>query len=340
MSNSTTKFWQTTVPEERPEWSEERFRQACSYWQSKILLTALRLDLFTVLADQDLSAAALTTRLGAAERGLTALLDALVALGLLTKQDHRYTNTPFARTALDRTKPSFCGYTPLFDAHCWKLWDELEDTVRSGSCPGHDSVFHADPVGTELLLRGLHADALRLAPALAARLDLRRRRRMLDLGGGAGTYAITFCQTQPGLSAVIFDLPGPLTLAYELVSAAGLTDHISLVVGDFRTATLPRGFDLVLLSNILHGQSAETNQQILSEVFAVLEPGGELVLRDVLMNEDRTTPVFGALFAVNLVLHSPAGRCYTYREVSSWLAAAGFHDLEVLETNAVLRAFK
>ena len=163
---------------------------------------------------------------------------------------------------------------------------------------------------------------------------------MLDLGGGAGTYAITFCQTQPGLSAVIFDLPGPLTLAYELVSTAGLTDRISLVVGDFRTATLPRGFDLALLSNILHGQSAETNQQILTEVFTTLEPGGELILRDVLMNEDRTTPVFGALFAVNLLLHSPAGRCYTYSEVSSWLAAAGFHDLEVLETNAVLRAFK
>src|SRR5260221_7440561 len=197
MSNSTTKFWQATVPEEQPEWSEERFRQACSYWQSKILLTALRLDLFTVLAGQDLSAAVLATRLGAAERGLAALLDALVALGLLTKQDHRYANTPFARTALDRTKPSFCGYTPLFDAHCWELWGQLEDTVRSGSCPGQDTLFHADPVGTELLLRGLHADALRLAPALAARLDLGHHRRMLDLGGGAGTYAITFCQAQP-----------------------------------------------------------------------------------------------------------------------------------------------
>ncbi len=339
MSSSTTKFWQTTVPEARPEWTEEQFRQACSYWQSKILLTALRLDLFTVLADQDLSAIVLAARLGAAERGLAVLLDALVALGLLTKQDHCYANTPFARTALDRTKPSFCGYAPLFDAHCWDLWGQLEDMVRGRGRPAHDAVFHADPVGTELLLRGLHADALRLAPALAARLDLERRRRMLDLGGGGGTYAITFCQTQPRLSAVIFDLPGPLTLAYQLVSAAGLTDRISLVVGDFRTAPLPQGFDLAFLSNILHGQSAETNQRLLSAVFAALDLGGELILRDVLMNEDRTTPVFGALFAVNLLLHG-AGRCYTFREVQSWLTAAGFHDLEVLETNAVLRAFK
>src|SRR5262249_24440911 len=203
-----------------------------------------------------------------------------------------------------------------------------------------DSLFHADAVGTELLLRGLHADALRLAPVLAARLDLGQRRRMLDLGGGTGAYAITFCQAHPRLSAVVFDLPGPLTLAYELVSAAGLTDRIGLVVGDFRTAALPRGFDLALLSNILHGQSAETNQQILTAVYAALEPGGELILRDVLMDEDRTTPMFGALFTVNLVLHSPAGRCYTYNEVKSWLMAAGFHDLEVLETNAALRAFK
>jgi SAM-dependent methyltransferase len=334
------KFWRSAVPEERPEWSEERFRQACSYWQSKILLTALRLDLFTVLADQALDATTLATQLGAAERGLTALLDALVALGLLTKQNYRYANTPFARTALDRTKPSFCGYTPLFEAQCWELWGELETTIRKGSCPGQDALFHADPVGTELLLRGLHADALRLAPALAARLDLERRRRMLDLGGGAGTYAITFCQAQPELRAVIFDLPGPLTLAHQLVSAAGLTDRICLVAGDFRTAPLPQGFDLALLSNILHGQSAETNQQLLAAVFAALEPGGELVLRDVLMNDDRTTPVFGALFTVNLLLHTPAGRCYTYNEVSNWFSAAGFHDLEILETNAALRAFK
>jgi SAM-dependent methyltransferase len=340
MSDSTTKFWQATVPEERPEWSEERFRQASSYWQSKILLTALRLDLFTVLADQALSATALADRLGAAERGITILLDALVALGLLVKQEHRYANTPFASVALDRTKPSFCGYMPLLDAHSWELWGRLEDTIRSGSCPGQDTLFHADPLGTELLLRGLHADALRLAPALVARLDLGRHRRLLDLGGGAGTYAITFCQAHAGLTAVIFDLPGPLALTQSLISAAGLTDRISLIAGDFRTDALPRGFDLVLLSNVLHGQSAETNQRILVEVYGTLEPGGELVLRDVLMNEDRTSPAFGALFTVNLLLHSAAGRCYTFAEVSGWLAAVGFHDLEVLEANAVLRAFK
>jgi len=340
MSDSTGKFWQATVPEERLEWNEERFRQACSYWQSKILLTALRFDIFTALADQTLSAAALATQLGATERGLATLLDALVALGLLVKQEHLYANTPFASVALDRSKPSFCGYMPLFDAYCWDLWGQLEDTIRSGSCRGQDTLFSADLLGTELLLRGLHADALSLAPALAARLDLGQRRRLLDLGGGAGTYAIAFCQTSPELTAVLFDLPGPLALAQTVVAAAGLTDRITLVAGDFHTDTLPRGFDLVLLSNILHGQSEETNQRILHEVHGALEPAGELILRDVLMNEARTSPRFGALFAVNLLLHSASGRCYTFAEVSGWLTKAGFRDLEVLEANAVLRAHK
>src|SRR4030095_1991499 len=104
-----------------------------------------------------------------------------------------------------------------------------------------------DPIGTELLLRGLHADALRLAPALAARLNLGRHRRLLDLGGGAGTYAITFCQAHRQLTAVIFDLPEPLTLADKLVAEAGLTDRISLIAGDFRTDPLPGGFDVALL---------------------------------------------------------------------------------------------
>jgi ubiquinone/menaquinone biosynthesis C-methylase UbiE len=300
----------------------------------------LRLDLFTVLADQALSAAALAARLGATERGLATLLDALVALGLLVKQDDHYTNTPFANVALDRSKPSFCGYIPLFDAHCWELWGQLEDTICSGSNSAQDLLFHADPIGTELLLRGLHADALRLAPALAARFALGRRRRLLDLGGGAGTYAITFCQASPRLTAVLFDLPGPLALAQRLVSAAGLTDRITLIAGDFRTDALPRDFDLVLLSNVLHGQSVETNQRILSEVYRALEPEGELILRDVLMNEERTIPAFGALFAVNLLLHSAEGRCYTFSEVSEWLTEVGFRDLEVFEASAVLRALK
>jgi len=340
MNSSTTRFWQATVPEERPEWSEERFRQASSYWQSKILLTALRLDVFTTLADQALSAATLAERLGAAERGLTILLDALVALGLLVKQEHCYANTPFASVALDRTKPSFCGYMPLLDAHCWELWGRMEDTIRGGTNPAQDAVFHADALGTELLLRGLHADALRLAPALAARLDLGRRRRLLDLGGGAGTYAIVFCQANPGLTAVLFDLPGPLALAQSVISAAGLLDRITLTAGDFRTDALPRGFDLVLLSNVLHGQSAETNRRLLGEVYGALEPGGGLVVRDVLMAADRTGPTFGALFAVNLLLHSAAGRCYTLSEVGDWLARAGFRDPQVLEADAVLRAVK
>src|SRR5262245_45886359 len=129
MSNSTMKFWQATVGEEQPEWNEERFRQACSYWQSKILLTALRLDLFTVLADQALSVTTLATRLRTAERGLSALLDALVALGLLTKQDHSYANTPFTSAALDRTKPAFCGYTPLYYARCVDLWSDVDDRL-------------------------------------------------------------------------------------------------------------------------------------------------------------------------------------------------------------------
>src|SRR5262245_11118893 len=340
MSDSTAKFWQATVAEGRPEWSEERFRQACSYWQSKILLTALRLDLFTALAEQALDAATLAARVGATERGLTTLLDALVALGLLVKQDRRYANTPFASAALDRRKPSFCGYIPLFDAHCWELWGRLEDTIRGGTNPAQDAVFHADALGTELLLRGLHADALRLAPALAARLELGRRRRLLDLGGGAGTYAIVFCQANPGLTAVLFDLPGPLALAQSVISAAGLLDRITLTAGDFRTDALPRGFDLVLLSNVLHGQSAETNRRLLGEVYGALEPGGELVVRDVLMAADRTGPTFGALFAVNLLLHSAAGQCYTFSEVGDWLARAGFRDPQVLEADAVLRAVK
>src|SRR5262245_9119333 len=340
MSDSTGKFWQATVAEERPEWSEERFRQACSYWQSKILLTALRFDLFTMLADQALSAAALATQIGATERGLATLLDALVALGLLVKQEHRYANTPFANVALDRRKPSFCGYMPLFDAYCWELWGQLEDTIRSGSGRGQDTLFSADALGTELLLRGLHADALHLALALAARLDLKQRRRLLDLGGGAGTYAIAFCQASPELTAVLFDLPGPVALAQTVVSAAGLTERITFVAGDFRTDALPGGFDLVLLSNILHSQSEETNQRILRQVYDALDPAGELIVRDVLMNEDHTGPTFGALFTVNLLLHSASGRCYTFSEISGWLTKAGFRELEVLEANAVLRASK
>ena len=258
-----------------------------------------------------------------------------MALGLLVKQDHRYANT-LLPVSLWIVTSRLCGYCRS-SMPTAGVWGQLNRSVAV--LPGQDTLF--SQIRSARSSCCVAYTLTRFAGSgPGCRLDLRQRRRLLDLGGGAGTYTIAFCQASPELTAVLFDLPGPLALAQTVVSAAGLTDRVTLVAGDFHTDALPRGFDLVLLSNILHGRSEEINQHILREVYRVLEPAGELIVRDVLMNDDRTSPTFGALFAVNLLLHSASGRCYTFSEFSGWLTKIGFRDLEVLETNAVVRARK
>src|SRR5208337_3182028 len=158
--------------------------------------------------------------------------------------------------------------------------------------------------------------------------DLGRFKRLLDIGGGSGTYTIAFLRRNPAMTAVIFDLENVIPMAAERISKERIKDRVDLVAGDFYKDKLPEGCDLALLSAIIHQNSQERNLDLYTKIFFALEPGGTLLIRDHIMDESRTKPPAGAMFAINMLVNTPGGDTYTFKEVREGLESAGFTNVQ------------
>lgn len=310
------------------------------YWESKILLTAAKLDLFSVLGEKDKTGAELARQVGADERALGLLLNALVAMKILTKDGERYANTEVARNHLVRSASRYVGHLLLLQDAEWNHWGKLEETVRTGRSPVVQHLFQTDPELGANVLSVLDRIGQQSGPDLAKRLALSQAQVMLDLGGGAGTNAIAFCKVYPGLTAVIFDLPQSLKVAERAVKEAGLDGRIALKAGDFNADPLGGPYDVILMSDILHYQGFEANAALVKKAQGHLRSGGKLVIKDRFLNESRTGPAWVTAFAVHIMVNTEQGRCYTVGEARQWMEAAGFEAVEELEPTAVVQGIK
>ncbi len=310
------------------------------YWETKILLTAVRLDLFTALDGKPRAAREVAERLGLHEPTLTLLLNALVAMRLLAKDTDRFCNSSVAEKHLVRHSPQYIGHLLLLHDAEWNNWGKLEETIRTGKRSVDRHVFETDPeLGTNVLAV-LHRIGQQSGPDFARRLQLTGAVRMLDLGGGAGTNAIAFCQAYPELTATVFDLPATLRLTEKTVKDAGLESRIALVPGDFNRDSLGGPYDLVLMSDILHYQTFETNAALVKKVFGHLKPGGRLLIKDRFLDEAGTGPAWTTAFAVHILVNTQQGGCYTCAAAMQWMTNAGFTDATELEKTAVVQGMK
>ncbi len=310
------------------------------YWETKILLTAVKLDVFSLLDGQGRSAAELAQRLGADERALELLLNALVAIRLLSKSGQVYANTPVALTHLVKHGPQYVGHLLLLHDAEWENWGKLEEAIKSGRSPVSRHVFETDPALGANVLSVLHRIGQQSGPDLAKRLGLNEARTMLDLGGGAGTNAIAFCRVYPTLSATVFDLATTLPLTERTVKEAGLEGRISLKSGDFNRDALGGPYDVVLMSDILHYQNLATNAALVKKIHGHLNPGGRLVIKDRFLDASGTSPAWTAAFAVHILVNTEQGACYRTAEAMQWMHDGGYVAVEELERTAVVQGFK
>ena len=314
--------------------------QLGNYWETKILLTAVRLDVFSVLDGKPKTAEEAAGRIGAHEPTLVLLLNALVALRLLTKTGERYGNTSAAQTHLVRHSPQYIGHLLLLHDAEWNNWGKLEETIRSGNRTVDRHVFETDPALGANVLAVLHRIGRQSGPELAKRLALQGQRHLLDLGGGAGTNAIAFCQVYPKLIATVFDLPATLPLTEKTVKDAGFEARIALRAGDFNQDGLGGPYDVVLMSDILHYQTYETNQALVKKVSDHLAPGGRLIIKDRFLDESGTGPAWTTAFAVHILVNTQEGACYKTADAMQWMTRAGFSSIEELEQTAVVQGIK
>jgi SAM-dependent methyltransferase len=295
------------------------------YVESRILHAAVTLKLFDVLDASGRTADEIAAALGSNARATTLLLNALVAMRLVRKQGERFTETDTSRAFLTTTSPTSYAAMVRFDAALWPLWERLADTVRSGEPARAPDVFQRTEEETALFIDAMASlvQARGDARVLAETLDLASARRLLDVGAGPGTYPVELCRRHPHLQVTIFDLPGTLAVTRRHLADSGLEDRIRLVPGDYRRDALPSGFDVVFLSNIIHGENEDTNRALMRKVHGALEPGGKVLIKDHVTDDSGTSPAAAAIFSIAMLLFT-RGRDYAYGEIRAWLLEAGF----------------
>jgi SAM-dependent methyltransferase len=263
------------------------------------------------------TAAAVAQAAGADPRALAMLLNALTALGLLTKDGELFRCTE-AGAALGRERAGL-----MHMVHLWDTWSTLTACVRTGT-----SARTGPPGGQAAdFMAAMHARATPIARDAARLLDAGRVRRLLDVGGGPATFAIAFAQANPELRADVLDLAPVVPIAQGHVREAGLQDRVRVRAGDLRTGDLGEGYDLVLVSAICHMLDEDGNRDLLRRCGRALVPGGRVAIREFILDPDRAGPPTAALFALNMLVGTARGNTYTEADYRAWLEEAGFQDL-------------
>jgi SAM-dependent methyltransferase len=310
------------------------------YWETKILLTGVKLEVFTILDGKELSAGEIAHRIHADAERLQLLMNALVAMRVLTKQGDRFANTQFAQTYLVKTTSLYVGHLLVLQDAEWDNWGRLEETVRTGRSPVTRHLFETNPGLGANVLSVLDRIGQYSGPELARRLKLDSIATLLDLGGGAATNAIAFCQAYPALKATVFDLPDTLRMAERRVKEAGLESRIDLMPGDFNRDGWGGPYDAVLMSDILHYQGLAANAHLVKRVYSHLRPGGRLIIKDRFLDEAGTSPAWATAFAVHILVNTEQGRCFKVSEAIDWMTKAGFQSVSEVEQTAVVQGFK
>lgn len=299
------------------------------FMRSRVILTAAELDFFTQLDEKTTGAAELAEAAGLDLKATTRVLDCLVTFDLLSKKDGRYHVTE-SGSLLSTQHPETIRPMVLHQNHMWDNWSHLTEAVREGANrerirpPEQRGQTQVDFIGA------MHVVGESLAKEIAAGYDASRFHSLLDIGGASGTYTIAFLEQNPGLKGVLFDLPDVVEMARERLRTANVADRVTLHPGNFYQDDLPTGCDLVWLSAIIHQNSIKQNQELFSKIHHALEPGGVLLIRDHIMDEDRVDPPLGALFALNMLVGTDGGDTYTLAEVVSGLAEAGFEGVKLV----------
>lgn len=302
---------------------------AAGYMASKQLFAANQLGIFEAMADTPADLAALAARTGLTPRAARISVDAMVALGFVERTGDLYRNGEAVQTFLaGRPGPDLRPYLRLADEILYPTFEALAEALGSG--PPREA-FELDEAKQQVLSAGIEAILAGPAAALGHVVDLSDRRRLLDIGGGTGSWTIALARQYPQLHATIVDLR--TETASERAAAAELSDRVDVVTADVLTDELPDGYDAFLVSNLVHYWAPDTNVDLLQRIRQVAPTGARLLLVDFWTDPTHTEPVEAALMAGNFAVNLKDGDVYSVEEVTDWLTPTGWHVDDHLPLN-------
>ena len=295
-----------------------------------VVAAAAEMGVFGSLAGAPRTAEAVAAACGASSRAVTILLDALAALGVLEKTGDAYSVAVPLRAALDPAGPDSVLPMILHQANCLRRWSRLAWTARADAPSDPGPSILGPAADLESFIQAMNVVSGPVADGLIASIDTGPVAHVLDIGGASGTWTLAWLRAHPGARATIFDLPEVVPMARARIAAAGVADRVGFAGGDYLRDPLPSGADVAWISAIVHQHSRGENRGLYRRAAAALVPGGRVLIRDIVMDPARTTPVAGALFAVNMLAATPGGGTWTLGEYREDLEAAGFSDVRLL----------
>jgi SAM-dependent methyltransferase len=315
---------------------------AFGFWQSKVLLTAVEMGLFTKLANQRLTGAELGSRLKLHRRGIADFFDALVAMKFLGREGDgpqaTYFNTPEGALFLDEASPRYIGgILVMLNARLFRFWNDLPEALKTGQ--PQNEIKH----GQKGLFEELYSDLPRLEQfmgamtglsrinfeAFAEKFDFSRFQTLCDIGGATGLLSIEVAKRHPHLKCVSFDLPVVELIAKKHIAAAGLENRVNAVSGDFFKDPLPQA-DIITMGMILHDWNLEKKMHLISSAYDVLPPGGALVAIEALIDDERRENVQGLLMSLNMLIEFGDAFDYSGADFRKWCGEVGFKRFEVI----------
>jgi len=306
---------------------------ACSFYDSAVLFGSLELGIFTVLAesgDNGKDVEGLSAENNLDTRCCRLLLDACVAAGLLEKRNDRYTNTPESNAFLVSGQPAYLGEAVRYNSDVYPAWGNLAELVRTGK-PVENPELHLgkDRERTRRFVLSMHGRCMAIGRAVVPMLDLDGKNRLLDVGGGPGTYSALIAGRNPGIHCTVMDLSPIVEIAAGLVNDENIRDRVSFIGGDYHYTPFPGYMDAVLFFGVLHQESAGNIRMLLEKAYNSMKPGGVVYILDMMTDETRTNPGFSAMFAVNMALTTEAGWVFSDSEIKEWLKDAGFDNIKL-----------
>lgn len=316
----------------------ERIMQlGLGFMGSKTLLSAIELGLFTELAVAPMNAEQLTTRLGLHPRSARDFFDALVALGMLEREEDLYRNTPETDQFLVRNKLSYVGgLLEMANERLYPFWGSLTEGLRNGlpqnevktGGAGLFENLYGDPERLRLFLGAMTGLSMGASRAIAEKFPWKDYQTVVDVGGAQGGLLVQLGLAHPHLRGGNFDLPVVGPIFEEYVAANGLADRLKFMPGNFFDDQLPKA-DVITMGHILHDWDLEQKRMLLEKAYAALPEGGALIVFEALIDDERKQNAFGLLMSLNMLIETPGGFDYTGRDCSTWMRDVGFKETSV-----------
>jgi len=303
-----------------------------SFRESRVLLTAIELKIFTVLSTHMMTSDEVAKKINADLRAANRLMNALCAMGILKKIHGKFYNSDLSSKYLVEGKPDFMGNL-YHTNNLWDNWSHLTESVIKG----HSAVDDKDKADgnnwVESFIGAMHYRGVHQGKILAMMIDISNVKKMLDVGGGSAAFSMEIVKKNPAINAVVLDLPYVIPLTKKYVAECGLTEKFNFIEGDYLTKEFDDKYDLILLSAIIHINNYNQNKMLIKKCADALNKDGMIIISDFVMNDDRTKPFHGALFSLNMLVGTANGDTYTEKEIREWFESAGLSKIERKNTS-------